>query len=212
MKQKISRLVDRLSRLPATPNSFNPYALGNPHNAIRRQNVQLYFSEIAQSKPTILLLGEAPGYQGSRLTGVPFCSEDILLSGVTALGMFGQHKGYRKTTEYEKVHKEPSATIVWSTLANFSFRPLIWSSFPFHPHQPGKPRSNRAPSRTEVELGRAVFQELVDIFGIKRIVAVGNVAHQSLADSGIVADKIRHPSHGGKNEFVSGIAKLVKKH
>lgn len=210
MDQQLRRFINRLANLPATPNAFNPWGRADSHNAIRRKNLELYFLEVAERKPKYLLLGEAPGYQGCRLSGIPFMSEDIVLRGIPELDMFGRAKGYRKTTEFERIHKEPSATIVWSAFSQHSFVPLLWASFPFHPHQPGHPRSNRAPTKTEVELGQKIFQELAEIFRIKTIVAVGNVAHQSLSAIGISADKIRHPSHGGKNDFVRGIQRLKK--
>ncbi|MBI2984418.1 MAG: uracil-DNA glycosylase [Candidatus Kerfeldbacteria bacterium] len=208
MPSTTGRFLDRLARVPSGRNFFNQYAAGNKHNVIRRRNLQLYFGEVERFSPKTLLLGEAPGYQGSRLTGVPFMSEDILLSGVQPLSMFGQKKGYRKTKEFTRVHKEPTATIVWSTLAQFRFVPLLWSAFPFHPFQPGRVQSNRAPNQREVELGKDFFQELMDIFRIKNVVAVGNVAHQTLAAVGMETVKLRHPSHGGKTEFVRGLARL----
>lgn len=85
------------------------------------------------------------------------------------------------------------------------FVPLIWASFPFHPHKPGLPNSNRSPKRFEVDLGRPIFLELAEVFQIERVFAVGNYAHASLAAAGIDAPKIRHPAQGGKNDFVAGM-------
>ena len=41
----------------------------------RRERLRLHLSA---SKPKLLLIGEAPGYQGTRITGCPFTSEALL--------------------------------------------------------------------------------------------------------------------------------------
>ena len=51
-------------------------------------------------------------------------------------------------------------------------------------------------------MGRPIWQELADLMHITTFVAIGNVAHASLASAGIDALKIRHPSQGGKPQFV----------
>jgi uracil-DNA glycosylase len=140
---------------------------------------------------------------------LPFTSEHILINGVPSLDMYGEAKGYRLSRATDRLKKEPSGTIVWQTLAHFDFLPLLWPAFPFHPHKPGNPQSNRPPTTREVVFGRPIWQQIVAIMGIEQIVAVGNVAHRSLAAVGIDAMKIRHPSQGGKNDFVEGIRQLV---
>lgn len=206
---QISDFVDSLADIE-TPAACNFYSNGNPANATRRQNLKLYLQEVAKRKPSILLLGEAPGYQGSRMSGVPFTSEHIMLTGVDGLEMLGAWKGYQKTDESGKIHKEPTATIMWEVLNGLQFAPLLWAAFPFHPHQPGEPLTNRVPTKPEVELGKDIFQQLMSIFGIRHVVAVGNVAHNSLAQVGIDTIKVRHPSHGGKNQFKSQLTDFVQ--
>ena len=44
----------------------------------RRENLKLYLEKMKKLNPSFLLLGEAPGYKGCRLTGIPFSSEKIL--------------------------------------------------------------------------------------------------------------------------------------
>jgi uracil-DNA glycosylase len=204
----IAGFIDSLSRVPSTPTAFNQYEKGSEANAIRRANLSLYLEQILEQKARILLLSEAPGYLGARLTGVPFTSEDILLCGIPELGMLGRERGYRKTDEFEQNSKEQSGTIVWQTLVSLDFLPLLFGSFPFHPHKLDNPRSNRKPTRAESALGRPFFLELMRIMEIERVVAVGNVAHASLAAAGIDTVKIRHPAQGGKNDFVAGMRRL----
>jgi hypothetical protein len=123
--------------------------------------------------------------------------------------MFGEERGYRLTGEFPTMRKEPSATIVWGELIRLDFVPLIWSAYPFHPHKPGLPETNRTPKRSEIDFGRDLFLDLIDTFQIERVFAVGNIGHASLAAAGIDAPKIRHPAQGGKNDFVAGMEWVV---
>jgi uracil-DNA glycosylase len=205
----ITAFIASLAEIPSTETAFNPWNAETDPDAIRQTNLSLYLNELLSRRTTMLLLGEAPGYQGCRLTGLPFTSEHILMHGVPSLGMFGEDRGYRLSRATDRLKKEPSGTIVWQTLARFDFLPLLWPAFPFHPHKPGNPQSNRPPTTKEVVFGRPFWQQLVEIMGIEEIAAVGNVGHRSLAAAGIDAVKIRHPSQGGKNDFVEGIRRLV---
>jgi hypothetical protein len=199
----------RLAAIPSPPAAVNPWSDETPFGAIRRNNLRLFFQQLLERGVDTLLLGEAPGYQGCRRTGVGFTSEPQLIGGIPSLDMFGEQRGYRLTGEFPTMRKEPSATIVWGELTRLQFVPLIWASFPFHPHKPGLPESNRPPRRAEIELGRPIFLDLMQAFQIERVFAVGNVAHASLAVAGIDAPKIRHPAQGGKNDFVAGMEWVV---
>jgi uracil-DNA glycosylase len=205
----IAAFVELLATLPSTDTAFNPWYAETDPGAIRRTNLSLYLHELKHRGSRLLLLGEAPGYQGCRLTGIPFMSEHLLLQGVPSMGLFGEARGYRRSTTGDRLRKEPSATIVWQTLAHYDLLPVLWPAFPFHPHKPGNSQSNRPPAAVEVAFGRTIWQRIVEVMDIEEIVAVGNVGHRSLAAAGIEAIKIRHPSQGGKPEFVAGIAALA---
>ena len=86
--------------------------------------------------------------------------------------------------------------------------PLIWPAFPFHPHRPGEPWTNRAPNKEEIELGRPFIEEVLSLFSIRTVVAVGNVADKTLSVLDIEHEKIRHPSHGGKRDFQEGLLQV----
>ncbi len=206
-KQQLQNFIEELGQIELS-GAFNQYGRG-AHNATRRQNLLLYFMEMAERSPKVLLLGEAPGYQGMRLTGIPFTSEHQMLAGIEHFDLMGESKGYRKTAEFEKVYKEPTGTIMWSTLSELNFLPLLWGTFPFHPYKPGNPLSNRAPAAKEVGLGIDIFQRLMELFAIEKVIAVGNVAAATLANVGIEAPKVRHPSHGGKLEFETGLRSFL---
>jgi uracil-DNA glycosylase len=190
--------------------AHNQYAGRTRGASIRRENLGLYLTQMMQRKPAMLLVGEAPSHRGCRLTGIPFMSETIMLRGVAQAQLFGASQGYGKATTGAELSTEASATMVWETIGGIQTTPLLWNAFPFHPHRPDDPRSNRPPTALELEIGKQFVVELVSLFGIGRVVAVGNRARDSLTSLGIRHDHVRHPSMGGKREFAAGIARLCK--
>jgi uracil-DNA glycosylase len=125
-----------------------------------------------------LLVGEAAGYRGARVSGLPFTSERQLSGTGPA---------------------EATATIVHRTLAELGLEEdiLLWNVVPTHPHHPGEPESNRAPTKPEI---RGAMRFLEQLVADRRTIAVGRLAH-SVLDGRYV----RHPSHGGSAEFREGL-------
>ncbi len=206
----ISAFVQRLAAVelgPACTNFFNHEV---PENALRRRNLELYLQEMLDRQPKVLLVGEAPGFRGMRITGVPFTNRVILGGPANSFGLFGPGKGYVLPPEAAGVAAEPTATVLWQVLEEVGALPLLWSAFPWHTHQPGKPLSNRTPKPSETKLGTPFWQELAELFGTSSIVAVGNVAQHSLQRSGLTVPKIRHPAHGGRAGFKSGLEQLLE--
>ncbi len=200
--------IERLSLVQTAPDAYNQYGAGdNPYNAIRRANLQRYLAELAARQSRIALIAEAPGYRGMRLTGVPMVSRRILRDGVDALAMFGSARGYQDVPEpgFEAIQSEQTATILWGILPELNIVPLVWGAFPFHPHELGKPLTNRKPRAAEVKIGEPFVRELLDIFTPAKVIAVGNVGYGLLSALGVPCVKIRHPAQGGKNDFVAGL-------
>ena len=160
--------------------TFNFYREGQGA-ALRRRRLASYLS--ARRLAPLLLVGEAAGYRGARLSGIPFTSERQL-SG--------------------RGPSEASATIVQRVLAELGLvdEVVLWNLVPTHPHRPARPRSNRPPTRTEIAEARSFLDELA--VG-RRVIAVGRLAERHLG-----APYLRHPSHGGARAFRSGLIAALR--
>jgi uracil-DNA glycosylase len=168
----VADLVDRLARA-GIGTTFNQYA----GSELLRGRLARYLAQ--REDAPLLLVGEAAGYRGARVSGIPFTSERQLTG---------------------KGPAEASATIVHRTLAELGIedRVLLWNVVPTHP---GTKTSNRAPTRAEVAASR-VF--LADVTRGRSVVAVGRVAADALD-----APYVRHPSHGGAREFAAGLRRML---
>lgn len=205
----IAGFIDRLAAVETGPGCNNFFDYADPVNAVRRRNLAGYLQEMLDRGPSVLLVGEAPGFRGMRITGVPFTNRTMFAGAANRLGLFGPDKGYELPPDAAGVAAEPTATVMWEVLAELDFLPLLWSACPWHTHQPDRPQSNRTPTAAEAALGAPFWQELAEIFGVSSVVAVGNVAHRSLQRNGVDAPKIRHPAHGGRAGFKRGLEELL---
>jgi uracil-DNA glycosylase len=128
--------------------TFNFYRDGARAGLLKRR-LEEYLA--ARSGAMILLVGEAPGYRGARISGLPFTSERQLTGAGPA---------------------EATATIVHSVLDELEADVLCWNVVPTHP---GTETSNRRPTKLEVEQGRLFIEPLA--VG-RETLAVGRLAQQ----------------------------------
>jgi uracil-DNA glycosylase len=126
--------------------TFNFYRHGRGA-VLRCRRLERYLEDHAQAP--LLLVGEAPGYRGARVSGIPFTSERQLTGRGPA---------------------EPTATIVREALTELELDALCWNVVPTHP---GTQTSNRRPTRAEVEASRPFLEELASGRGI---LALGRLA------------------------------------
>jgi hypothetical protein len=213
VSRRFDRLISELSDVELTMRATNQFSRSSGDlqgNAVRRRNLRLYLDEMDAIGPRMLLIGEAVSYRGGRLTGIAFVSESVMLGGVdTRSGrILGSDRGYRKATPGPKLSTEASATMVWETIRTVQPLPLLWNAFPFHPFGPDDENSNRAPTAAELLIGQRFIDRLMNLFAFEQIVAIGNHASLSLQRLEIEHTKVRHPSQGGKNLFVAGMARL----
>lgn len=208
MTKILEDFVEELAETKVTTNVYNQYSYESDENEVRRKNLMIYLENMYKLKPKVILVGEAPGYRGCRLTGVPFTSEHLLMNNMKGMNLFGKGAGYRLVAEKEKLLKEATATIIWETLIKYDIISLAWNAFPFHPHKPGNGESNRAPLKGELLIGEKPLLKIIEVFKIKKVVAVGRKAEESLGKLNINCSRVRHPAQGGKNEFVEGIQRI----
>jgi uracil-DNA glycosylase len=168
-------LVARLSAV-SIGETYNQYA----QSPVRRRRLEEYLARARDAR--LLLVGEAAGYRGARVSGIPFTSERQLTGSGAA---------------------EATATIVHRVLAELGIEDdvLLWNVVPTHPHRPGEPASNRRPNAKEIAAARPFLDELARG---RTVVPVGRVAETALGIAGI-----RHPSHGGAAAFRAGLARLA---
>jgi uracil-DNA glycosylase len=133
----------------------------------------------ARAEAEVVLVGEAAGYRGARISGIAFTSERQLTGTGPA---------------------EASATIVQRVLDDLGVAEsvLLWNVVPTHP---GTATSNRRPTRVEVCAARAFLEEVTRG---RRAIAIGRLAADVLG-----APYVRHPSHGGAVAFAEGLRRTL---
>src|SRR5919198_3902619 len=156
--------------------TFNFYREGPRANLLKRR-LRAYLA--ARKAAPLLLVGEAAGYRGARISGLPFTSERQLSGAGPA---------------------EATATIVRRVLQELGLADevLLWNVVPTHP---GTERSNRRPTGVEIDDARPFLAELTRG---RRVVAVGRLAAQ-VAE----APYVRHPSHRGALAFAEGLRRRL---
>jgi uracil-DNA glycosylase family 4 len=154
--------------------TYNQYA----GSELRRERLRRYLDACGHART--ILVGEAAGYRGARVSGIPFTSERQLSGTGPA---------------------EATATIVHRVLAELGIEDdvLLWNVVPTHP---GTAASNRRPTRAEIAAALPFLHELVEG---RRAVAVGRLAAAVLED----APYVRHPSHGGAAAFAEGLQRTL---
>ncbi len=203
--------LDRLFRLLTAyqnDRTFNQYRDAHPDldrpDAARTRLSNLSFYLTAFSHARFILVGEAAGYAGCRFSGIPFTCEAQLVDPRRLGWVDNCTVGCSSRAENPWV--ERSATMVWHALGDRR-DVLLWNSFPWHPFGDRGPLSNRHPGR-DLGAGLDVLRCLLDSFPGARSYAVGRVAERALAEIGVEAPYIRHPSRGGNARFSAGVAAL----
>jgi uracil-DNA glycosylase len=201
----------RLLAAPVRPLVFNPWtqrdefndgSLNGPPDRLRRLRAHLS-TDVAQ-----ILVGEAAGYQGCHVSGIPFTSERVIMAGeVPRVSCDGARLSLRV-----RPWSEPSATTVWRTLhaLDIAHNTILWNAYPWHPFQSGKPHSNRTPSRSERVVGVPVLIALLSAFSDAAVFAVGRHAEHAISELGRSAISLRHPSMGGAVLFRKGLIAALR--
>lgn len=214
-RSMLARLEPWFETIKGFRDRRDAHALFDPDTAagrIRFDNLQIFLRQLLPWRPTVLLIGEAPGYRGAWRTGVNFYSEKIMMGPRDRFGLFGgSEAGYRRIDENERLWGEASATVAQRAFQELPAPVLVWPALPLHPHRPGDDESNRTPTTGELRRD-AVPQlgQLIEIYKPQHIAAIGNIGQSALAELGIEAVKIRHPAHGGGPAFRAGLLALME--
>ena len=160
---------------------------------IRSQNLFRYLASFP-IRPTILVIGEAPGWRGCRFTGVPFTSEALILKGELPFG--GQ-----LSSNSPRPYAEASATIFWRVMRPYHPNYFVWNCIPFHPYNAGRRLSNRKPTLNEIRTYLYLLEGMIDALSPDVFIAVGRSAESTLTELNLNTFSVRHPSHGGAQQF-----------
>jgi hypothetical protein len=186
---------------------FNPYADTCPvhdrHDAAseRRRNLRSYLAAAEALEVDTLWMGRDLGYRGGRRTGLALTDEYHL----PELSRLYPGAEIRQATRGPAL-AERTAAEIWAALRSLRKPPLLWNVFPFHPHEPGNPFTNRRFTTKELNEVDELNKELIAWLNIKRIVAIGQDAAHYASRLGVNVLTVRHPSYGGIREFREGIA------
>jgi uracil-DNA glycosylase len=203
-----ARFFELLDAVAAPADAEYLYDEGEPLGALRRGNLRRYLDLIADGGADTILVGEAPGYRGMTVTGIPFTSVRQLDARPGLITGSADGDGFERPIT-PAAPWEASSAVVWRALADWRRPlPLLWSIYPHHPFVAGDPLGNRAPRPAEVRDGTPLVLELIEAFGVERVVAVGRKAEGSLAANGVDAHAIRHPAQGGAATFTRQLAEI----
>lgn len=188
---------------------FNPYSdicpeFDLPDADLRRQkNLIAILESILDSKTKTLWVARDLGYRGGRRTGLALTDEAHL----DQINRLFDGVAVQKAT-VGPVVKERTASVIWNMMEDIGEPVLMWNVFPFHPHEPGKPLSNRCHTKKERELSRPIFDTLIEMIAPEMLVSIGQDAKKMLGEINVPVSAVRHPSYGGQREFENGIREI----
>ena len=203
-----SQFVTTLAQV-RLPDVFNPYAeccdVFDRADAARRRrkNLEVFLEAALDHDVRTIWIARDLGYRGGRRTGLPLTDE-------VHLALVGQLLGgieLKRATKGPAV-AERTAAIIWQVIKRLGQPVVLWNVFPYHPHEPDDPFSNRAHTTAERDTALPLLKALIDMFKPKQIVAIGRDAQQTLAELAAPVTGVRHPSYGGQSEFIAGVLKL----
>ena len=181
---------------------FNPWTMNceavdvDDSFDVRRKNLHAVLCACTDAREVDVWIGRDLGWRGGRRTGVALVDESCLDDYALSIEV----TGLRKAT-IGPAMRERTATEIHLARARVSQKLFFWNVFPFHPHEDGKPQSNRMHTRGERGVGLTFLTRILDLLPVGRVVTIGNDATHALQAAEITCCPVRHPSYGGQKEF-----------
>jgi hypothetical protein len=174
----------------------------------RRRNLEAYLDQVG--RPRWILVGEALGFRGGRFSGIAFTSERQLAGDGARRLPWSTRPPFAATSRNPALWLEPSGSVVWGALGGEARGVLLWNAFPWHPHRPNRPLSNRRPEASLLAANLHVLEALLAAARGVQVLAVGRTAHLALGLLGQAAPLLRHPAHGGAALFRAQAAESLR--
>lgn len=220
-RDTLEALLALLSRREDSEEVCNPYAgqsnvptqADAGHGApatVPLLNLRHYLEDLlTQPRIDLLLVGEAPGYLGCALTGIPFSSPALCAAAPTR--QWRRIAPGLDLTDLPQTH-ERSASAIWHVLAGRSVNVCCWNAFPYHPCHANNRTSNRKPRVAEIVEGQQALRLVRSLCRDALCIAVGRSAEQVLKRLALPSGSwhaVRHPSFGGQARFRQQMSHLL---
>ncbi len=202
---QVAKFVDELASMDM-PNIFNPYVdVCDEHDLpdadqLRRKNLTNVLKAALDLNVRTIWIARDLGYRGGRRTGLALTDEAHLDDHARLLGGVDIERATRGPAIAER-----TATVIWRMLARVREPVFLWNVFPFHPHEPHEPMTNRCHTRSEGRATEWVLNTLIDILEPEHVYTIGGDARRGLDKMGIETISFRHPSYGGQTQFISEV-------
>lgn len=205
----MNNLVDQIASVDIT-DTFNPYSNTcetfdkEDAASTRLHMLRTLLHSAKEHHVDSIWIGRDLGYRGGRRTGLALTDDYHIAEHGSRWGL----EFIRPTNG--TVVKERTATVIWNQLLQLNANIFMWNVFPFHPHKPGNPLSNRQHNAAERRIGMEILSELISLINPKNVVCIGNDAASAVAKLQTRQNfyKVRHPSYGGHTEFRRQISNL----
>lgn len=198
---KIDKFIEKLSLYSYhNKNCFNPWKdvdlfVDVPSaNIIRQENLLKFLYDRLFAE--VIFVGEAPGYNGCRFSGVPFYDE-YRLSLLSS--------DYKQSSISKNLKKERTSSIVYNNfnLWKNNLYWVAWNIFPFHPYKNGYKTRNRHPDSFEIIETIELLYSFLQIYKNSKIYAIGRISEyyiNNIYKHNKKVEYIPHPSwYGAKN-------------
>ena len=188
------------------PSVFNPYgercSLYDRADGVerRKRNLEKFIAAALNCDVDTIWVARDLGYRGGRRTGIPLTDEIHLDRVGRLLGGVGMERA-----TIGPMFGERTAATTWKAISLINQPIFLWNIFPFHPHEPSNPLSNRCHTASEQKDTSKFLPIIIDMIKPKRLIAIGQDARRALGNIPLHVIGVRHPSYGGQRDFMAAL-------